>query len=37
VLSLQEAADRPQEIFDVADYRINDIGEIREIIKEIRG
>jgi len=37
VLSLQEAADRPQEIFDVADFRINDIGEIRGIIKEIRG
>ncbi len=37
VLSLQEAADRPKEIFDVADYRIKNVWEIREIIKEIRG
>jgi soluble P-type ATPase len=37
VLSLQEAADRPKEIFDLADFRINDIGEIRGIIKEIWG
>lgn len=37
VLSLQEAADRPKGIFDVADYRINNVGEIREIIKEIQG
>ena len=34
VLSLQEAADRPKEVFEVADFRINDIGEIREIISE---
>ncbi|MHC1611349.1 MAG: HAD family hydrolase [Candidatus Methanospirareceae archaeon] len=37
VLSLQEAGDRPEELFDVADFRINDIGEIREIIGEMRG
>lgn len=37
ILSLQEAADRPKGVFDVADFRINDIGEIREIIKEIQG
>jgi soluble P-type ATPase len=34
VLSLQEAADRPKEVFEVADFRINDIGEIRRIISE---
>ncbi|HDS45409.1 MAG TPA: HAD family hydrolase [Methanomicrobia archaeon] len=37
VLSLQEAASRPQEVFDVADFRVNDIGEIREIVEELRG
>jgi soluble P-type ATPase len=37
VLSLQEAADRPKAVFDVADFRINDIGEIRGIIGEIQG
>jgi soluble P-type ATPase len=36
VLSLQEAADRPGEIFEVADFRIRDIGEVKEIIEEIR-
>ncbi len=36
VLSLQEAADRPKEVFDVADLRIRDIVEIREIIKEMQ-
>ncbi len=35
VLSLQEEADRPGKIFDVADIRIKDIGEIKEIIEEI--
>lgn len=37
VLSLQEAADRPKAVFDVADLRIRDIAEIREIIKEMQG
>lgn len=37
VLSLQEAADRPKEVFDVADFRIKDIGEVKEIIKEFSG
>ncbi len=37
VLSLQEAASRPQEVFDVADFRIRDIGEVREIVDEMRG
>lgn len=37
VLSLQEAADRPKEIFEVADLTINDLGELRGIIKEILG
>lgn len=37
VLSLQEAADRPKEVFDVADFRINDIREVREIVREMRG
>ncbi|HUV79283.1 MAG TPA: HAD family hydrolase [Candidatus Bathyarchaeia archaeon] len=37
VLSLQEAADRPKEVFDVADLRIRDIVEIRGIIKEMQG
>ena len=36
VLSLQEAADRPKEVFDVADLRIRDIVEIRGIIKEMQ-
>jgi soluble P-type ATPase len=36
VLSLQEAADRPKEVFDVADFRINDIQEIKEIVGEMR-
>jgi soluble P-type ATPase len=36
VLSLQEAADRPKEVFDVADFRINDIREVKEIIGEMR-
>lgn len=35
VLSLQEEADRPGKIFEVADIRIKDIGEIKEIIEEI--
>ncbi len=35
VLSLQEAADRPGKLFEVADFRINDIGEVKEIIEEI--
>ena len=37
VLSLQEAADRPKEVFEVSDLRINDIGEIRGILKEMQG
>jgi soluble P-type ATPase len=37
VLSLQEAADRPKEVFDVADFRINDIREVSEIVREMRG
>ena len=36
ILSLQEAADRPKEVFDVADFRINDIREIKEIVGEMR-
>ncbi|MGB2727913.1 MAG: HAD family hydrolase [Halobacteriota archaeon] len=36
VLSLQEAADRPGAIFEVADFRIKDIGEVKGIIEEIR-
>ncbi len=36
VLCLQEAADRPGEIFEVADFRINDIGEVKEIIEEVK-
>ena len=35
VLSLQEAADRPGEIFEVADFMIKDIREVKEIIEEI--
>jgi soluble P-type ATPase len=37
VLSLQEVADRPKELFDVADFRINDISEVRGIVREMRG
>lgn len=37
VLSLQEAADRPGEIFEVSDLRINDISEVRGILKEMLG
>ncbi len=36
VLSLQEEADRPKEVLEVADFRIKDIREIKEIIKEMR-
>jgi Cu+-exporting ATPase len=35
VLSLQEEADRPGKLFEVADFRIKDIGEVKEIIEEI--
>jgi len=35
VLSLQEAADRPGEIFEVADFRINNIEEVKGIIEEM--
>ncbi|MFZ2071106.1 MAG: HAD family hydrolase [Halobacteriota archaeon] len=35
VLSLQEEADRPGRIFEIADFRIKDIGEIEEILEEI--
>ncbi len=34
VLSLQEAADRPKEVLEVADLMIQDIGEIGDIVKE---
>ena len=37
VLSLQEAADRPKEVLDVADFRINDIREVKEIVREMLG
>jgi soluble P-type ATPase len=37
VLSLQEEAARPKEVFEVADMRIREIGELRGIIKEIKG
>ena len=37
VLSLQEVADRPREVLDVADFIIADISEVRGIIEEIRG
>jgi len=37
VLSLQEAADRPQEVFEVADFSINELGELTGIIKGMRG
>jgi len=37
VLSLQEAADRPEKIFEVADFRIKDIGEVKGIIEEMGG
>jgi Cu+-exporting ATPase len=36
VLSLQEEADRPGKIFEVADFRIKDIGEVKKIIEETR-
>ncbi len=35
VLSLQEAADRPGELFEVADFRIKDIEELKGIIEEV--
>ncbi len=35
VLSLQEAADRPSEIFEVTDFRIKDIIEVKKIIEEL--
>lgn len=37
VLSLQEEAARPKAVFEVADMRIREIGELRGIIKEIKG
>ncbi len=36
VLSLQEEADRQRRIFEVADFRINYIEEVKGIIEEIR-
>ncbi len=36
VLSLQEEADRQRRIFEVADFRIKDIEEVKGIIEEIR-
>ena len=36
VLSLQEEADRPGKIFEIADFRIKDICEVKEVIDEIR-
>ncbi len=37
VLSLQEEADRPAEIFEIADCRIKDIRQIEQIIEELEG
>ena len=37
VLSLQEEADRPGKIFEIVDFRIKDIGEIRGILEELEG
>jgi len=36
VLSLQEEANRQEKIFEVADFRIKDIEEVKGIIEEIR-
>jgi len=36
VLSLQEEGDRPGKIFEIADFRIKDICEVKEVIDEIR-
>jgi P-type E1-E2 ATPase len=37
VLSLQEEAMRAKELFEVADVRIREIGELRGILEEIGG
>lgn len=37
VLSLQEEADRQGKIFEIVDFRIKDIGEIRGILEELEG
>ena len=36
VLSLQEEGDRPGKIFEIADFRIRDICEVKDVIDEIR-
>ncbi|MHC1578054.1 MAG: HAD family hydrolase, partial [Candidatus Methanospirareceae archaeon] len=36
VLSLQEEADRPGAILEIADFRIKKIGEVKGIIEEMR-
>lgn len=35
VLSLQEEADRPGKLFEIADFRIRDIGEVKDVIEEM--
>jgi soluble P-type ATPase len=37
VLSLQEEADRQGKIFEIADFRIKEIGEINVIVEEMEG
>ncbi|RCV64597.1 Cu+-exporting ATPase [Methanophagales archaeon] len=36
VLSLQEEADRPGKLFEVADFRIRDIVEVKDVIEEMK-
>lgn len=36
VLSLQEEADRPGKLFEIADFRIRDIGEVKGVIEEMK-
>ncbi len=36
VLSLQEEADRPGKIFEIADFRIKDIMEVKDVIDEMQ-
>ena len=36
VLSLQEEADRPGKLFEIADFRIKDIGEVKDVIEEMK-
>ena len=35
VLSLQEEADRQGKLFEIADFRIRDIGEVKDVIEEM--